>query len=222
MIANYRLALALRYGLMVTRASKVHTPFGVAVQMGKLFGSGLFRQCLATMDALHVYAPELLQAMANVKHPTEVADLQGRRFVVAVETDEGRKLAEGLVKSLTGGDKIKARRMREDFWEFAPSHKLALVTNHKPRVTGTDHAIWRRLRLVPFEVTIPEEEQDKTLPAKLERELPGILAWCVRGCLEWQRRGLDAKAGQKVRVATAAYKAESDQVRFVSGLVLTG
>ena len=154
-------------------------------------------------------APDLLLARDG-KHPTEVADLQGRRFVVAVETDEGRKLAEGLVKSLTGGDKIKARRMREDFWEFAPSHKLALVTNHKPRVTGTDHAIWRRLRLVPFEVTIPEEEQDKTLPAKLERELPGILAWCVRGCLEWQRRGLDAP--EKVRVATAAYKAESDHL----------
>ena len=114
-------------------------------------------------------APELLLARDG-KHPTEVADLQGRRFVCSVETDEGRRLAEAAVKSLTGGDTVKARRMHENFWEFSPTHKLALVTNHKPKVTGTDHAIWRRLRLIPFEVTIPDAEQDKTLPAKLQAE----------------------------------------------------
>jgi P4 family phage/plasmid primase-like protien len=154
-------------------------------------------------------APELLLTRDG-KHPTEVADLQGRRFVCSVETDDGRRLAEAAVKSLTGGDKVKARRMYENFWEFSPTHKLALVTNHKPKITGTDHAIWRRLRLIPFEVTIPDAEQDKALPAKLQAELPGILAWAVRGCLEWQRRGLDAP--EKVRTATATYKAESDHL----------
>jgi putative DNA primase/helicase len=112
------------------------------------------------------------------------------------------------VKELTGGDTIRARRMREDFWEFRPTHKIILVTNHKPQIRGTDHAIWRRVKLIPFTVTIPETEQDPTLPEKLMQELPGILAWCVQGCLDWQERGLRFPAA--VTDATAAYRQEQD------------
>jgi P4 family phage/plasmid primase-like protien len=129
-------------------------------------------------------APDLLLAKRG-SHPTELADLFGARLVASVEVEDGRRLAESLVKQLTGGDRIKARRMREDFWEFAPTHKVFLAANHKPVVRGTDHAIWRRIKLVPFDVVIPKGEQDSRLPKKLRAELPGILAWAVHGCLEW-------------------------------------
>jgi putative DNA primase/helicase len=152
-------------------------------------------------------APDLLLAKGDA-HPTERADLHGKRFVVSIETDDGRRMAEALVKDLTGGDRIRARRMREDHWEFSPTHKLLLATNHKPEIRGTDHAMWRRLRLVPFDVVIPDEEQDRTLPAKLRDELPGILAWAVAGCLEWQRDGLGNP--EPVQAATAAYRDEQD------------
>jgi putative DNA primase/helicase len=163
------------------------------------------------MEALGDYAmqaaPDLLLAKKG-SHPTELADLFGARFVASVETDEGRRLAEGLVKQLTGRDPIKARRMREDFWQFDPTHTVFLATNHRPEVKGTDHAIWRRLKLVPFEVTIPEPEQDKGLPEKLREELPGILAWIVRGCWEWQRDGIGEP--EEVKSATTSYRADMD------------
>jgi putative DNA primase/helicase len=163
------------------------------------------------MEALGDYAmqaaPDLLLAKKG-SHPTELADLFGARFVASVETDEGRRLAEGLVKQLTGRDPIKARRMREDFWQFDPTHTVFLATNHRPEVKGTDHAIWRRLKLAPFEVTIPEAEQDKGLPEKLREELPGILAWIVAGCLDWRREGLGEP--EEVRSATTSYRADMD------------
>ncbi len=153
-------------------------------------------------------ASDLLMTKHNDTHPTEKADLFGRRLVACVETDENRRLAETLVKDLTGGDRVRARRMREDFWEFAPTHKPILCTNHRPVIRGTDHAIWRRIRLVPFTVVIPEAEQDKQLPEKLRAELPGILAWCVAGCMEWQREGLGTP--EEVKTATAEYRSEQD------------
>src|SRR5215211_653604 len=163
------------------------------------------------MEALGDYAiqaaPELLLAKRG-SHPTELADLFGARLVASVEVDEGRRLAESLVKQLTGRDPIKARRMREDFWQFDPTHTVFLATNHRPEVRGTDHAIWRRIKLVPFEVAIPESEQDKRLAEKLRGELPGILAWIVRGCLEYQRHGLGEP--QEVRAATEGYRSEMD------------
>lgn len=155
-------------------------------------------------------APELLLAKTNETHPTEQADLFGCRFAVCTEIEAGRALAEVTVKQLTGGDRIKARRMREDFWSFAPTHKIWIAANHKPTVKGTDHAIWRRIRLIPFDVTIPPSERDPKLPEKLRAELPGILAWAVRGCLAWQRDGLAAPA--EVRAATEAYREEQDVI----------
>ena len=98
--------------------------------------------------------------------------------------------------------------MREDFWEFEPTHKVFLATNHKPVVKGTDNAIWERIRLVPFEVTIPEDERDTSLPEKLKEELSGILSWAVQGCLEWQESGLSVP--DEVRVATDGYRGEMD------------
>src|SRR5215203_3280612 len=152
-------------------------------------------------------APDLLVAKKG-SHPTELADLFGMRFVASIEVEDGSRRAESLVKQLTGGDRVKARRMRQDFWEFEPTHKVLMACNHKPQVRGTDNAIWRRIKLVPFTEIIPPAAQDKQLPEKLRDELPGILAWAVEGCLEWRRGGL--RAPVKVRQATGAYKAEMD------------
>ena len=167
----------------------------------------------ALLEAVGEYgmqaAPDLLIAKSG-GHPTEVADLFGMRLVASIEVEDGRRLAESLVKQLTGGDKVRARRMRQDFWQFDPTHTAFLCTNHKPEIRGTDNAIWRRIRLIPFTETIPPAEQDKKLPEKLRAELPGILAWCVEGCLEWQRDGLQAP--DEVRKATGAYRSEMDVI----------
>jgi len=153
-------------------------------------------------------APELLVSRGGDRHPTELADLFGARFVASVEVDEGKRLAETLVKQMTGGDRMKARFMRQDFFEWTPTHKLFLAANHRPEIRGTDYAIWRRIHLVPFTVTIPPAERDGKLPTKLLAELPGILNWAIAGCLDWQRNGLGVP--QAVRDATDAYRAEQD------------
>lgn len=155
-------------------------------------------------------APDLLIAKKG-SHPTELADLFGARMVASIEVEDGRRLAESLVKQLTGGDKIRARRMRQDFWEFWPTHKSWMAVNHKPEIRGTDNAIWRRIRLIPFTEVIPKDEQDRGLMEKLRSELPGILAWAVRGCLDWQREGLEAP--DQVRQATGQYRSEMDVLR---------
>lgn len=153
-------------------------------------------------------APELLLTKKGESHPTDVADLVGRRVAVSTEVEAGRSLSEVLVKQLTGGDRIKARFMRQDFFEFKPTHKLLLAANHKPNVRGADHGIWRRIRLIPFLVTIPEAERDTGLDKKLQAELPGIMAWAVRGCLAWQNEGLGSP--EEVKLATEAYREEMD------------
>jgi len=138
----------------------------------------------------------------------DLARLVGTRFVSAVEADAGAPLAEALVKQVTGGDIITARFLFREFFEFRPTFKLWLAANHKPTVRGTDHGIWRRIRLVPFTVTIPKRERDPRLLEKLRTELPGILTWAVRGALEWRERGLAAPAA--VLAATASYQSEMD------------
>ena len=164
---------------------------------------------------------ELLMVSNNDRHPTERADLFGKRFVAAIETEQGRRLAEVFVKEATGGDYIRARRMREDFWEFPPTHTVFLATNHKPLIKGTDTAIWERVKLVPFTVTIPAEERDTTLPDKLAHELPGILQWAVHGCLQWQQAGLGEP--EEVQHATAGYRAEMDVLgQFLEDCCLVG
>jgi len=152
--------------------------------------------------------PELLMVKKGESHPTERADLAGKRFVACVEAGEGRRLAEALAKELTGSDPIRARRMREDFWQFDPTHKIWLAANHKPVIRGTDWGIWRRIKLIPLVVRIPDEEQDKDLSDKLRAESSGILNWAVLGCLEWQKDGLGEP--EAVRKATAEYRSEMD------------
>ena len=164
------------------------------------------------LDLLGPYAkkapPELLMLKKGEAHPTERSVLWGARFVPAIETGQGRKLNETAVKEMTGGDPISTRRMREDFWEFTPTHKLWLASNHKPTIAGTDIGIWSRIRLIPFSVTIPVEERDEQLPDKLKAEWPGILAWAVRGCLDWQEAGL--REPPAVSSATAEYRNDMD------------
>jgi putative DNA primase/helicase len=122
--------------------------------------------------------------------PSDLARLAGVRMVTAIEANFDRQLDEAKLKSMTGGEPITARFMRQDYFEFNPAFKLWLVANDMPRVRGTDTAFWRRVRVIPFEIQIPESEKDPELPAKLREEFPGILAWAVRGCKEWQANGL--------------------------------
>lgn len=166
----------------------------------------------AVAEALGDYAqaapPELI-APNHDEHPTLMADLQGARLVVTSELDDGRRLAEATVKRLTGGDPVKARYMRQDLFQFNPTWHMWLGTNHRPRISGTDHAIWRRLRLIPFTVTVPDEEQDRQLPAKLAAEGPGILAWLLAGCAAWRTAG-SLPNPLAVRMATDDYRAGQD------------
>lgn len=140
----------------------------------------------------------------------DVARLAGARLVRSSEVGEGKKLNEGLIKSLTGGDVVSARFLYSEDFEFKPQFKLWLAANHKPVIRGNDHAIWRRVRLIPFEVTIPPEQRDGQLPDKLRAELPGILAWAVAGCLEWLAEGL--RPPDRVMAATEEYRTESDSL----------
>ena len=159
--------------------------------------------------------PELLTARTFAAHPTGTADLFGLRLAILHEGDAGRRLAEGTVKRLTGGDRIKARRMREDFWHFDPSHMFAMLTNHKPLVAGTDEGIWRRLQLVPWDVVIKAEDRDERLGDRLALEVEAALAWLVRGYQDWRKNGLGAP--DRVARATTAYRDESDAVaRFIA------
>ena len=111
---------------------------------------------------------ETFTASPSDRHPTDLAGLRGARLVTAVETEEGRRWAESKIKALTGGDKIAARFMRQDFFEYTPQFKLLIAGNHKPGLRSVDEAIRRRLHLIPFTVTIPAEERDPGLPDKLQ------------------------------------------------------
>lgn len=154
----------------------------------------------APMDAFHLSPVE--------RHPTELARLRGARFVSAVETEEGKRWNESLLKRVTGGERITARLMRQDYSEFTPQFKLLISGNHKPAIRTVDEGMRRRIHLVPFEVTIPAEERDKRLPEKLQAEWPGILAWAIEGAVRWAKEGLQPPAA--VRDATDDYLASED------------
>lgn len=168
--------------------------------------------------------PDFLVAKKRESHATERMDLFGKRLVACVETEDKHRVNESFIKMLTGGEAIRGRRVFENAWQFSPTHKVVLCTNHKPRVTGRDHAIWRRLCLVPFETCFwnPDKgetglahlKQDKELPAKLKAECEGILASLVRGCLEWKADGL--RVPEAVSHATNEYRQQQDvEGRFV-------
>jgi putative DNA primase/helicase len=140
--------------------------------------------------------------------PNDIARLNSARFVLATEAEENQKLAESLVKSITGGDVLTARFMRAEYFDFVPVLKLWLATNHRPVIRGTDYAMWRRVRLIPFDVTIPDDEMDATLLDKLAVEACGILAWLVAGCRAWLAGGLGVP--ESIRAATGDYRAAMD------------
>jgi P4 family phage/plasmid primase-like protien len=142
------------------------------------------------------------------RHPTEIARLKGARLVVAQETTKGRAWDEAKIKNLTGGDRLSARYMRGDFFDFTPTHKLLIAGNTKPSLRNVDEGIRRRILLVPFTVRIPPAERDLKLTEKLKAEWPAILRWMLDGCLEWQRAGLVVPI--IVREATENYLAEQD------------
>lgn len=141
----------------------------------------------------------------------ELARLRGARFIHAAETGDGRRLNEVLIKQMTGGEEIWARSIYGDPFTYPPQFSPVLSTNHKPEIKGTDHAIWRRIHLVPFGVTFGNDRIDRKIGEKLAKERPGILAWMVKGCLDWQRSGLAAPA--TVTVATEQYRTEQHKVK---------
>jgi len=154
--------------------------------------------------------PEALLMQGMDKVPNDLAALKGARFTASSETPASRKLNESLIKQLTGGDMVQARFLFREFFEFKPQCKLFLATNYRPNIQGTDVGIWRRTHEVPFPVSIPESECDPNLSNKLEEELSGILAWAVRGCMEWQRKRLSPP--EAVQSARAEYYEEMDVV----------
>lgn len=141
----------------------------------------------------------------------DLADLIGARLAMSTETEEGRKLAETLVKSLVSGDSISARPLYGSPIQFAPQFKLLMLGNHHPVIHGTDHGIWRRIRLVPFNRTFKEEERDPNLLDKLKAEAPHILAWMIEGCMKWQKQRL-IDVPRIVSEQTEAYRAGQDVV----------
>ncbi len=141
----------------------------------------------------------------------DIARLQNLRVVIANEVEDGTQLAEALVKQMSGEDTMTARFHYQEFFDFTPKFKLFIAGNHKPVIQGRDNGIWRRIRLIPFDVTIPPVNRDKHLQEKLRAELPGILNWAIKGCLDWQKQGLAEPA--VVTTAVAAYRAEMDVIQ---------
>jgi putative DNA primase/helicase len=160
-------------------------------------------------------SPDLIMLRRHSGIPNDVARLRGVRAALMNETSQGSRFDEAKLKDLTGGDTLTARFLHQEFFNFPPTHRIVIRGNHKPAINGTDEGIWRRLRLVPFTVSIPPDEQDRNLLRKLEGELPGILNWALAGCLEWQRDGL--KTPTIIADAVRLYREESDTLgRFLA------
>jgi len=175
-------------------------------------GKSVFLSTIAALlgDYSKTAPVSIFTASNTEQHPTDLAGLRGARFVTAIETEDGRWWAEARLKSLTGGDRIAARFMRQDFFEYVPQFKLVIAGNHKPGLRNVDEAMRRRLHLIPFTVTIGEQERDSDLTIKLKSEYSGILRWAIAGCLGWQREGLNPPPA--VRAATQGYLAAEDVV----------
>ena len=195
-------------GYCLTGSTKEHALFF-------MFGTGangksVFLSTIAALlnDYAKTAPVSIFTASNTEQHPTDLAGLRGSRFVTAIETEDGRWWAEARIKSLTGGDQITARFMRQDFFQYVPQFKLIVAGNHKPGLRNVDEAMRRRLHLIPFTVTIGERERDPDLAAKLKSEYPSILQWAIAGCLAWQREGLNPPPA--VRAATLGYLAAED------------
>ncbi|MEJ9182104.1 phage/plasmid primase, P4 family, partial [Bacillus thuringiensis] len=138
----------------------------------------------------------------------DIARLAGARFVSAIESEEGERLADSFVKQITGGEPVLARFLRQEYFEFVPDFKVFFTTNHKPIIGGLDEGIWRRVKLIPFNLNLPAHKRDKRLSEKLSLEMSGILNWAIEGCMKWQKEGL--KEPKVVAEATGRYKEDMD------------
>lgn len=188
-------------------------------------GKGTLRD--AVLAAFGTYGvevdPELLMQSHNPRHGTFTLELMGRRLVFCSETEQHRRFAEAAMKRLVGGDRLQGNRMRHDPITFKPTHTLIMCTNHLPKVSGDDPAVWRRILVVPFDVVIPEAERDGRLPARLcEPDVQAaVLAWVYEGHQLYLARGLDAPEAVKVR--TNSYRSDSDDVgQFLEARVELG
>lgn len=185
-------------------------------------GKGTMLETLAKVLGPEITSPSNSEALMAKSQPGSgpqpfLYDLRGKRLVWASESGEGRRIDEGLVKQLTGGDRLKVRTLYTEAVEFDPTHLIMLLTNHKPHINADGRAIWRRVVLIPFEEAFVENptkehehKQDPFLKEKLLKEAPGILAWLVQGCLDWQERRLQPP--DEVIAATAAYREEEDVI----------
>ena len=176
-------------------------------------GKSTFVETLSALlgtDYAQQATPDLLMQKKQDRHATELAVLRGARLVASVETGQGKRLNEVLIKAMTGGDRIRANFMHQDTFEFRPEFKVWLSTNHKPVIAGTDLGIWRRIRLIPFTYCIPDHEKDGSFKARLREPaaLAGILNWALEGVRLWREEGL--KPPQAVLDATQAYREEMD------------
>lgn len=168
-------------------------------------------------DILGSYATNIQPQTLMVKQQTsgansDIARLKGARLVTTTEPNDGVRLDEGLVKQLTGGDKVTARHLYGNEFEFEPEFKIWMATNHKPIIRGTDDGIWRRMKMIPFKYQIPDHRVDKNLKYKLRKELPAILNWAVEGALKWQKEGL--KNPRVVEEANKEYRTEMDVIEL--------
>jgi putative DNA primase/helicase len=149
------------------------------------------------------------------------AELYNKRLVSTSEPERDFQFSESIVKLLSGGDKVSGRFHYGNYFDYYPTFKVFISTNYKPQIKVNDYGIWRRIKLIPFDVRIPESKQDKDLMNKLEKELPGILNWAIKGCLEWQKSGLCTP--QIVKDITAEYKDEMDDISdFLNDCCIVG
>jgi len=192
--------------------------YGPSGSNGKSTLLNLIRDMLGDYGR-HTPTETLMVKQYDNSIPNDLARLAGVRMVTAVETNAGKQLDEARVKAITGGEKVTARFMRAEYFEYVPQFKLWFGANDRPRVRGTDTAMWRRIRVVPFNVQIPESDRDDTLPEKLREEYPGILAWAVRGCVAWQQKGLSEPEAVS-RATTQWYQAADHVKRFLGDEII--
>ena len=206
---------AVGYSLTgITTEQVLFFVYGKSGNNGKSTLVNLIREMLGDYG-LHTPTETLLVKQYDNAIPADLARLDGARMVTAIEANFNRHLDEAKIKSMTGGEPITARFMRQNFFQFAPTLKLWLVANDQPRVRGTDEAFWRRVRVIPLTIKIPEAERDPNLSSKLRTELSGILAWAVRGCRKWQSS--DLAMPDTVAHATTGWQKEMDHLkRFVA------
>jgi putative DNA primase/helicase len=196
------------FGYAFTGSVKEHALF-FGYGTGSNGKSTLMNTVAGIMGDYHSGASiETFTNTVNDRHPAELAALRGARLVVASETEEGRRWAEVRIMQLTGGDPVSARFMRQDWFMYHPQFKLFFVGNHKPVLRTVNVAVRRRFNLIPFSVVIPEKQRDKNLPEKLRTEWPGILAWMVQGCLDWQK--MELAPPESVTRATDEYLEAED------------